>query len=130
MSVDLSKLSPAPWSCTGGRYIGIVAVVDGKRSQIGRSEECADRLSDEVVVTNGTFIALARNAFDVQLRRGWTARRISNGRWLVQDDCNTPLQQEQSKPGRLDWFEANDPFSALTTADEWYRTNMEAPEDG
>lgn len=50
------------------------------------------------------FIALARNAFDVLMRRGWHPSRDSAGGWWCE------------------YVHAPDPFTALVLADEWYKT--------
>ncbi len=68
--------------------------------------------------------ALALRAGEVMMRRGWTARQISDG-WLVQDDRNNPLLQCHKRKDYTDWFVADDPFTALVEADKWYEVNVE-----
>lgn len=50
--------TPGPWRATGGRYIPIVANVNGKDAQIGRAESFG-QISDEECEANGALIAAA-----------------------------------------------------------------------
>lgn len=53
-----AKHTPGPWTCDGGRYLPIIAIVDGKPAQIGRAESCG-QIGDEEVEANGALIAAA-----------------------------------------------------------------------
>ena len=53
------KHTPGPYSITGGSYLGIIATVNGKSTQIGRAEGCGDRLSDEEIVANALLFKAA-----------------------------------------------------------------------
>ncbi len=114
MAFDPSKLSPAPW------------LMDGDGGIFGPHPDPPRECSRAVDLE---FCCLARNAFDVMMRRGWTARKMAPQEgWLVQDNRNAPLLQPHMQSGRLDWFTAADPFTALVEADQWYRVNVEAKE--
>ncbi len=67
---------------------------------------------------------IAQAAFEVMMRRGWSARPCSEG-WHVVDNISNPIQQEHIKPWRFDWFIEPDPFTALVEADHWYKTHIE-----
>lgn len=69
--------------------------------------------------TTPEFHALAREAFDVMMRRGWHAERY-NDQWFVPAMM---LHYMEIKSVNV-WF-ANDPFTALVNADRWYRENVE-----
>ncbi len=61
------------------------------------------------------FIALARNAFDVMLRRGWGVERVWDNdlrvyRWYIVTDAPRALREGFA-----------DPFTALVKADEWMK---------
>jgi len=62
------------------------------------------------------FIVLARNAFDVMMRRGWSVRKDLDGEWFC---------MESSRDGLA--IKAKDPFTALVEADRWYKANVEVP---
>ncbi len=74
------------------------------------------------------FAALARNAFDVMMRRKWSVG------WSTDHGGKYPpawyvLQTNGYKLnpiGGPGYFYAVDPFSALVAADEWYKANVEA----
>lgn len=40
--MSANKRTPGPYSITGGSYLGIIAIVNGKRTQIGRAEGCRE----------------------------------------------------------------------------------------
>ena len=61
------------------------------------------------------FIVLARNAFDIMMRRGWWAQKRGEG-WAVYNNW-IPLPSDP-----LTW---PDPFTALVSADKWYRKHVE-----
>jgi len=110
--LDLSKLTPAPWEVhDGGRSDHTVCqrVGEGCKPLFERWDGTND-------LTDAEFIALARNAFDVMMRRGWTPRKEERG-WVAAD-AKTGLCP-QSFPG---FFQAaDDPFTALVEADKWYK---------
>ena len=113
MTFDPSKLTPEPWEVDGTGWVlagddPIVECFDHKGLSLLRVAE---------------FIALARNAFDVMMRRGWSAERNAGGTaWAVKNaqSCN----YVGHIPGKYvpQW---PDPFTALVAADEWYKANVE-----
>lgn len=96
--MDVSKLTPAPWFIGGKLYL----------NRYPRAVEA--------VPTDYEFVNLARNAFDVMLRRHWHAEYEPVSRtWIVSE---------------FDWLAAPqlswpDPFTALVEADKWYSANVE-----
>ena len=83
----------------------------------------------EIEEANAQFICLARNAFDVMMRRGWSVRPNC--------DCfGKPLPGWKVEKIEADGYTSNwvncelafhhpDPFTALVEADKWYRKNVE-----
>lgn len=110
MLFDLSRLTPAPWKVreTDTSWL---------HGPNGHPLLLAENDDDEGR-TAITFAALARNAFDVMMQRGWTVLRLGNGQWGVPDIEN---------PQRSTWNVGpfDDPFTALTEADKWYREHRE-----
>ena len=108
--IDLEKLTPAPWNV--GPY----------DEEFPDGMQCV-RASDGPVGghTDLSFTALARNAFDVMMRRGWQPRRSKEtGKWFVD------LWHHSNVIPPDDGFPAHaDPFTALVESDKWYRANKE-----
>ena len=108
--IDLKKLTPAPWQAQGeGICCGLYAE-PGHMLIFDPDSTWAD----------ASFIALARNAFDVMLRRGWYAYPPSSQQvgWGV-DARPQALPMDLCK---LSW---PDPFTALVEAEKWYVANVE-----
>lgn len=127
MAVDLSKLTPAPWTVKGvrvpigdtGDYDEMIEVVAGKSGTRGIMQFYNPLDADDA---NVEFITLARNAFDVMLRRGWTATKwmphdAKHGQWIAVSEWDDEID-----PSGKTW---PDPFTALCAADEWYKKNVE-----
>jgi len=116
MSLDLTKLTPAPWHVekAWSEIVGEVWQVMGPRGLVGKflqeqnAEECC----------------LARNAFDVMTRRGWNPRCCGPRGWIVQHEANYDVDETPADvvPGVF-W---PDPFTALVEADKWYKEHVEA----
>jgi hypothetical protein len=106
--MDPSKLSPAPWASVWLGGSDNLALVAGKEvlSIFGNEADC-------------DFGALARNAFDVMMRRGWEPLYCGHSGWSVQYF----LSDERIDNGLK--F-SDDPFTALVRIDEWYRINFES----
>jgi hypothetical protein len=109
--MNLERLSPAPWRVSDAHGLCVV-----------RDDPIGDVVADLSVGqwvgnrADAEFIALARNAFDVMMRRRWHQEPLSNGKWLVCENRNG------------DWCDGptcDDPFTALVEADRWYRENVE-----
>lgn len=56
-----------PYACDGGQYVAIVAIVDGKPTQIGRAESFG-QISDETVEALAKLFALVRTALPEVIR--------------------------------------------------------------
>jgi hypothetical protein len=114
--MDLTKLPPAPWKVEcdrdGGHYI----------PHHGRFPMLLPECEVEADLAALYFAALARNAFDVMMRRGWNSSVDVQGKWFVVDRHNRPVHHadEHGNPVRL-----ADPFTALVEADKWYVENVE-----
>jgi hypothetical protein len=122
--MDLSKLAPAPWTSDGCYVHGPVVVGDGDVPDYSSMTIYDEGGHNE---DEAKFIALARNAFDVMMRRGWYA--VTRGdEWtvpfcLAEEDAGFPWKAYESVTGKeASW---PDPFTALVEADRWYRENVE-----
>lgn len=131
MTLDLTKLSAAPWTWHWPErfddYEGPMAsLFDGSGEIVcnfGDSTLYYPTQGSEPSPTDAEFIALARNAFDVMMRRGWEVHHIRVGQWGVpyvmhEGEFRAWLKLD---PKAL----AADPFTALVEADRWYRENIE-----
>lgn len=67
------------------------------------------------------FLALARNAFEVMVRRGWAPVKAVGHRWILIE----PELSPHIESGRL-LTAADDPFTCLIETDRWYHENVEA----
>ncbi len=126
--IDLTKLTPAPWTVEKQFSNGceITPHINGPDRKwvalvVGSPHLGFDPYPD------AEFIALARNAFDVMMRRGWGVKRMPHKfarQWYVGFDSkgfDTILSRE--KTGYVHCHA--DPFTALVEADRWYRENVE-----
>lgn len=149
MSVDFSKLTPAPWIARDSRHERSDYCLHGSDELYGLKPNevgwdiLGDGPEDEPteghavvygIAGDGTiiperadleFIALSRNAFDVMMRRGWTAIPMRRGDelwWSVRlkDGSDMDLKFIVNSPSRGLF---SDPFTALVEADKWYREN-------
>jgi hypothetical protein len=133
--IDLEKLTPAPWQESAG-------IVSTETEPFPRLADCTwGDVDDDQTEANARFIALARNAFDVMMRRGWGVRQAQSGKrkgmWFAFEGDGVALHKDAWDFGRVQglrdavFFHA-DPLTALIEADRWYRENVEAkaaPED-
>lgn len=118
--MDLDKLTPAPWEA--GMLAGGEFTVYSTSAEPGRNGVCTMYASGWLSgnlkhkIDDGEFIALARNALDVMMRRGWGVMRLSG----------VPAWRAVDWEGReiLSGF-YDDPFTALVQADRWYREHVE-----
>lgn len=113
--MNLDKLTPVPWIANQ-----FLAGQGGDNcwklhagSSLGRHVADFGSLGEE----DCKFTELARNAFDVMMRRGWNPMRWPNGRWCVEDGTGS-----QHSPGTEGY---PDPFTALVEADKWHKENVE-----
>ena len=86
MSIDLSKLPPAPWRSNKDSE-DFLYVADANGKTIGMPE-----FDTEEGKAFADFAALARNAYAIMLSRGWTAMHHPNGGWEAVDaDLGVPV---------------------------------------
>lgn len=124
MEIDLTKLSPASWKpdigasqCPDEDFDLWFARGPMRKLPYSRREE---------VAADAAFIALARNAFDVMMRRGWMPIKHQDKDWYASFEADEadaffgldtlPVQKGVLYP---------DPFTALVEADKWYKENVE-----
>ncbi len=120
MSLDLTKLTPAPWCVRHGELDS--SVFCGSENPL--DAKCGFHLPGS---TDAAFIALARNAFDVMMRRKFSPEKVGENEFSVLMDGETLGSMwigftDPYTGKRLVWA---DPFTALVEADEWYRENVE-----
>lgn len=125
--MDLSKLSPAPWRIEGVEYKGEIDSYE-VRCPNPDDDPLQNAVSSLTDKDNAELIALARNAFDVMMRRGWHVRRASTGEWVVYHPGDgrvglSTMVGLEDEDGNL--LHSTDPFTALVEADLWYRENVE-----
>jgi|GEM_PF-4080590 len=102
---DLKKLTAAPWGCIQA----CVTADKSPRLMIGRGDSDATK---EVTISDIRFIIHARVAFEIQMKRKWTASRDFDGWCVIDDACMivTTAECPTFYP---------DPISALIAAEEW-----------
>lgn len=117
--MDLARVTPAPWHDDGYRIYGPTDDADKRNGGVITEY----KHSDHVMPDDGEFIALARNAMDVMIRRAWWASPIfgtAGTIWSVYhirgDGVKATVAGFQAWP---------DPFTALVEAEKWYRENVE-----
>ncbi len=107
--IDLSNLSASPWEALPlNSEQWIVQYPDGEDVS----------LLDE---THAAFIAIARNAFDIMMRRGWYPYPFLDGYWGID-------ARPASIPEELATQQWPDPYTAIVEADKWFRENVENKE--
>ena len=125
MSIDLAKLTPAPW---------IVGVTDSRLILRSEVEECnvaeiiwEDR-KQHWQPHDAAFIAVARAAFEVMMRRGWYAKNFGEcdvGGCVWGIVMGNTYFNQTARGGISEFTHFADPFTALVEADTWYRENVE-----
>ncbi len=116
MSLDLSRLSPAPWSEGADEDAHIVCSLGAVATLV--ADTTSDDGDAEKERAHAQFIALARNALDVQLRRDWMMRRHGS-------PPRFEICVPAPFPSDMPRFIAADPFSPWVEADEWMKANVE-----
>ena len=115
---DHAKLTPAPWTCTtsclGPKWGFDVPELEEANYRDSRFGNGAD----------AEFIALARNAFDVLMRRRWApiVSSVRNGKvagWSILDYANNEVIESH------DGDHWPDPYTAIVKADK-FATEQEA----
>jgi hypothetical protein len=133
MSIDLEKLTPAPWgserrSSNGREIVPRIICERSKDRECGWIADLvgAPYLGYESTLVNAEFIALARNALDVMMRRRWYVSyffRSEKGKhfdkWLLHcgDDEEENMLEADGK------LIGDDPFTTLDDADQWMKEN-------
>lgn len=115
--MDLTELTPAPWEVKLDRGSGIFYVPLPGGYPMLLAEDDDDHRRRAAL----ELAALARNALDVMVRRGWSVGSDDFGKtFCLGVGCGCDLWM---------WAKAQrftDPFTALVEADRWYRENVEA----
>lgn len=117
MGIDLSKLSPAPWTTAPCNVLPNLYLYGLQPPHQHEPDPPGLMKCHPPLVLrpdDAEFIALARNAFDVLVRRGWDIVRVSRG-WIPAIPGGGPEWPQQ-------W---PDPYTALVAAEEWYVANVE-----
>ncbi len=136
--MNLENLTPAPWAT----FVTTVTAEPGYGRAFFPFKGAAERTpiahldctigKAEFECANAEFIALARNAFDVMMRRGWWPELVfkdgNNQQWKVK--ClwghfwTNDWEEERIKKGPTvrTW---PDPFTALVEAEKWLVENLE-----
>ena len=95
----------------------------------GPADDASERYSvlETLTEDEAQFIAIARNAFDVMMRRKWRAEQADDGKWFVHQIIGLlPDFDAFVKYTRVTYHD--DPFTALVEADKWYAVNVEKKE--
>lgn len=112
--IDLSKLTPMPWLPKSSH--DIKAGPEDYDATIAKFWSSPFSLTPDVAQENRNFTLLARNAFDVMMRRGWTVMPCYINRpgtfWKVR-----MLERDHE----IEQKEFPDPFTALVEADLWFK---------
>lgn len=118
--MDLSKLTPAPWLLHHDEHSGstyIPETIDGFPMLLTELDTDTHTVALE-------FAALARNALDVMMRRGWGVYAAS-GPGYHPGGHEYGWQATDGDDNRIGDTLYSDPFTALVEADKWYRENAE-----
>jgi hypothetical protein len=133
--MDLSKLSPAPWTPIDKR--GWSGLESANGEDLVLYATCEGSWHSRVVSDDPAvipFIALARNAFDVMIRRRWFPRFVGSKegkqQWVAYDwnggkNLLDTTAVWFSAGKEFPNFQSEDPFTCLVEADKWWRENVE-----
>ena len=115
MTLDLTKLSPAPFEVRQDPVeVGCKAVCH--KFEYEPREFATVWIAREMKEADAVFLALARQAFTIMLKRGWGVEKCYHG-WSVYDH-----QGDFFFPGDKDSW-PQDPFTAVVKADRWLTEN-------
>lgn len=127
--IDLSKLTPAPWTQdqdwpTNRIYHNCVAVVDAIMDD---GTDPSPFL--EIKETDRDFIILARNAFDVMMRRGWWSCMWypEPGYMITVGSCDGNMKFHNWLLHEQKAHE--DPFTPWIVAEAWYVGHVESVQE-
>src|SRR4051812_45964104 len=121
-------MSRAPWSvCAANVQVSLHQLFPDQYPEDGVTIERPPQSRQEALETffftvlcgrlsreDAAGIVVLRNALDIQLRRGWFAKRESDGLWRVWE------QYEREPPRLVCILSRPDPASALVVAEEWF----------
>ncbi len=127
MSLDLSKLSPAPWTALVDPVLGMGVDLN---EQFGPFFLGGDKWPLSRQIAFADFVVLSRNAFDVMLRRGWVVSYSDEQprKWHSGIPMSDMARIADAKLGHdcplfKDGFD--DPFTAIVEADKWFKEHVE-----
>ena len=130
MTLDLSKLSPMPWTweehprAAYKHYEGKLGKFVDHRGlavcSFGNSESDYQQCGAEPSKDNIEFITLATKAFDIMMRRGWGCSHGPRGWWV---NCPMEVCLKFGVNFKMEPFP--DPFTALVEAEKWYVEHVE-----
>lgn len=126
MSIDLSRLTPAPWGTW--RYKATTIC-----TQETEDETSCVHLGEMESVADADFVALARNDLDVKQRRGWhTEKCTESGQWYVPQLSEYVIRKVlmgglkgKGDSGFDACYQNEHDIGLLTKADRWYREHVE-----
>jgi hypothetical protein len=104
---SMENLTPAPWTC---EYFEVHDQYDVSSGPVNDASERFSIL-ETLKKSDAEFIALARDAFDVMIKRGWNPIKLPQGEWVVRE-----MNNSQHSRGSEGW---SDPFTALVEADKY-----------
>ena len=119
--LDLTKLSPAPWHAEQQHDQAEVWGGEGGFSQLMYG--ALERMTDL------EFVVLARNAFDIQMRRrkeGWCVGTDMDGRFRLMGFML--LESMQQNEPWMKWIRTHsfdNPLTCWIEAEKWYVENVE-----
>lgn len=114
--IDLTHLDPAPWQAIPGDGGGAVTDAEGFAILLPAAGGTNVRQAEAALA----FAALARNAYDVIIRRNWLPQKRVSGQWMVEDERGNLLYREDGSR-----IIADCPFAALVEADRYFAENVE-----
>ena len=124
----MTELIPAPWSVNYDEDSGCTCVAGPNRFPILLAEmDSSD--SGAVCLAAAHFAALARNAYDIQIRRGWTANKSDQGWWVDASYDGSDDGDNWHPDSFQEWLDGrfwDCPLKAMVEADKWHRENCEA----
>jgi hypothetical protein len=128
--MDLSKLTPAPWAWTD--KIGWSGLVH--EDSLFMFATCAEHPPSKMIhhgriefdkQADKDFIVLARQAFEVMMRRQWGVGVQEDGFFVTSILGLCHLSDTHAKFVEYAMVGKPDPFTALIEADEWYKKHIE-----
>jgi hypothetical protein len=152
---DLHSLTPDPWDFTqrDQRAADTVfcqvtgpdgaAIFDTANSENMKIEDDSDEdgphYYDSIGKANLRFCKIARNAFGILMRRGWTVKRIkawgasASGTkridtgevWVVCENAENGDDKNIVGPREAGLIWANDPFSVIVKVEKWFKDSVE-----